>query len=675
MRDRLCGFLLIAIATSFVHAQSDSTQLRLEETVVSGSLRPVTKSASPVPIEVFSKVFFRSNPVPTVFEALQNINGVRPQVNCNVCNTGDIHINGMEGPYTMVMIDGMPIVSGLSTVYGLTGIPQSLIERVEIIKGPASTLFGSEAVGGVINVITKSPFSSPAMAAEFMETSWRERNLDVATRMGRSKLRGLIGVNVFEYDTPIDDNQDGFTDIALSQRASIFNKWTYVRPEGRVADIAGRWYQESRWGGQMHFAPEFRGGDSVYGEAIDTRRWEIIGRYQLPIVESQFLQFSFNGHEQLSDYGTTSFDAIQNIAFIQWYGISDVKQHALTYGATYRHTYYDDNTTATSLAPAVSSLPGAFVQDEIRIDDHNTLLLGLRYDHHQHHGHVWTPRFNYKWIDAASKWSARLSAGTGYRVANVFTEDHAALTGSRVVVFTEELLPEQSQNVNLNVMRNWYGQDGSVITLDATVFHTYFSNRIIPDYETDPNLIIYSNLDGNAISQGLSVNLNGNWANGLSCLLGFTAMDVNFTEGGVTSRQILTEQFSGVWRLSYAQGPWRADYTGSVVGPMLLPLLGELDPRAPESPWYSIMNVQVSRTMGRVEAYAGVKNLLNFTPPANSIARAFDPFDKQVIFGADGAAMATPDNPHALTFDPSYMYAPNQGIRGFVGIKYSLANS
>jgi iron complex outermembrane receptor protein len=73
-----------------------------------------------------------------------------------VCNTGDIHINGLEGPYTMVLIDGMPIVSSLSTVYGLAGIPNSLVKRIEVVKGPASTLYGSEAVGGVINIITKS---------------------------------------------------------------------------------------------------------------------------------------------------------------------------------------------------------------------------------------------------------------------------------------------------------------------------------------------------------------------------------------------------------------------------------------------------------------------------------------------------------------------------------------
>ncbi|CAN0605987.1 unnamed protein product, partial [Ectocarpus sp. 12 AP-2014] len=114
----------------------------LDEMVVTGTLKAVSRLESAVPVEVYKPTFLKQNPTPSIFEALQNVNGVRPQINCNVCNTGDIHINGLEGPYTLVLIDGMPIVSGLGTVYGLSGIPNSLIEQIEIVKGPASTLYG-----------------------------------------------------------------------------------------------------------------------------------------------------------------------------------------------------------------------------------------------------------------------------------------------------------------------------------------------------------------------------------------------------------------------------------------------------------------------------------------------------------------------------------------------------
>lgn len=168
----------------------------LEEVVITGTMKEVTKSESPVPVEVYSAKFFKSNPVPAIFDGLQAVNGVRPQLNCSVCNTGDIHINGLEGPYTMILIDGMPIVSGLSSVYGLSGIPQSLVERIEIVKGPASTLYGSEAVGGLINIITKNPGNAPLFSADVFGTSWGEVNADIAAKFNAGdKAQSLLSIN------------------------------------------------------------------------------------------------------------------------------------------------------------------------------------------------------------------------------------------------------------------------------------------------------------------------------------------------------------------------------------------------------------------------------------------------------------------------------------------------
>jgi outer membrane receptor for ferrienterochelin and colicins len=106
---------------------------------------------------------------------------------------------------------------------------------------------------------------------------------------------------------------------------------------------------------------------------------------------------------------------------------------------------------------------------------------------------------------------------------------------------------------------------------------------------------------------------------------------------------------------------------------MRLPLLGELDDRAEYSPWWSIQNIQLTkRFSSKWEVYSGVKNLLNFTPAANSIARSFDPFDENVVFESDGQVVPTTQNPNALTFDPTYVYAANQGIRAFLGFRYTL---
>ena len=656
------------------------TTSALDEVVVSGTMKEVSKLESAVPVEVYSKAFFRANPTPSVFESLQNVNGVRPQLNCNVCNTGDIHINGLEGPYTMILIDGMPIVSGLSTVYGLTGIPQSLIERVEVVKGPASTLYGSEAVGGLINIITKQPSSAPRASIDLFATDWGEVNTDVGLKykLG-NRVQSLLGVNYFNYQNPIDRNNDGFTDLTLQNRISVFNKINVARRDNRVFSLAGRYVYEDRWGGQMDWSDEYRGGNEIYGESIYTSRWETMGIYQLPTEELINFQFSANGHQQNSVYGSTVYLADQYIGFGQFTWNKTIGAHDLLAGTAYRYTYYDDNTPATAgndaNQPSVTHLPGVFVQDEISLNATNKVLLGLRYDYNSRHGGIFTPRINYKWNTPDRKHVLRVSVGNGYRVANVFTEDHAALTGARTVAFEGELAPETSWNANLNFVKNIYTANNTFITLDASAFYTYFTNRILPDYETDPNKIIYGNLDGFAVSQGVSLNVDAAWQNGFKVLAGVTVMDVSVEEDGERFRQLLTESVQGVWSIGYAfpRIGLTADYTGNLYGPMRLPLLGALDTRDAYSPWWSIQNIQLTKRIGNDwELYGGVKNLLNFTPAVNSIARPFDPFDKQVMFGADGQVVPTPNNPHALTFDPSYVYAANQGIRSFFGVRYTL---
>lgn len=656
----------------------------LDEVVVSGTMQEVSKLDSPVPVEVYSANFFRANPTPSIFESLQNVNGVRPQINCNVCNTGDIHINGLEGPYTMVLIDGMPIVSGLATVYGLTGIPQALIDRVEVVKGPASTLYGSEAVGGLINVITKKPESAPLVSTDFFATGWGEMNLDLGMRSNWGKnIQSLTGVNAFYYDNPIDNNGDGFTDVTLSKRISFFQKINVDRPENRLFTMAGRYVYEDRWGGEMNWTSADRGGDEVYGESIYTSRWETFGTWQLPTSETMNFQFSANGHNQNSVYGTTVYTADQYIGFGQLTWAKTVKKHGLLLGMAYRYTFYDDNTSATSdlltdkNTPSVIHLPGVFLQDEIKLTPSQSLLLGARYDYNSIHGSIFSPRVNYKLSSADKNTVFRLSAGNGFRVANVFTEDHAALTGAREVIFTEELKPEQSWNGNANLVKKIYTDKGTFIGLDGSAFYTYFTNRIIPDYETNPNQIIYSNLDGSAVSKGVSLTIDAAWPNGLTVTTGGTLMDVSIEEGGVKIRQLLTERFSGVWSVGYEffRLGLTVDYTGNVYSPMRLPLLGPLDDRPAYSPWYSIQNIQLTKKLGeKWEVYGGVKNLLNFTPAANSIARAFDPFDRGVDFAPNGSVIPSASNPNALTFDPTYVYAPNQGIRGFLGVRFTISD-
>ena len=457
---------------------------------------------------------------------------------------------------------------------------------MEIVKGPASTLYGSEAVGGLINIITKQPLNAPLLATDVFATGWGEVNADIGLkyRIGKN-AQSLLGLNYFNYQNPIDNNGDNFTDLTLQNRVSIFNKINFERKNNKLFTLAGRYVYEDRWGGEMDWTKENRGGDQVYGESIYTSRWETFGVYQLPTEVDIRFQYSANGHSQNSVYGTTIYIADQYIGFGQLTWNKDFGKHDLLVGAAYRYTHYDDNTTATLSAKdssneaSIIQLPGVFAQNEWTLNETNKLLLGFRYDINSIHGSILTPRINYKWNSRDKKNILRREAWAMAIVWPMYSQrpcrSYWRTNGGE---FKSELKPETSSNANINFVKKIYTRNNTFIGLDASAFYTYFTNRIMPDYETDPNKIIYDNLDGFSVSKGISVNADLSWKSGLKALAGVTVMDVSVEENGRRFRQLLTESVQGVWSLGYtfSRINLTVDYTGNLYGPMRLPLLGEL---------------------------------------------------------------------------------------------------
>ncbi len=641
--------------------------------VVSGTMQEVTRLQSPIPVDVYSPALFRKNPAPSVFESLSMINGVQPQINCNVCNAGDIHINGMEGPYTMVLIDGMPIVSSLSTVYGLSGIPNSMVKRIELVKGPASTLYGSEAVAGIINVITKDPLTAPRWSVDLMATSYQEYTLDVASAWKNKNLYTLTGLSYFNFSNRVDNNADNFTDVTLQNRVSVFSKLSFARKNNLPASLGLRYVYEDRWGGEMQWDRNYRGSDQVYGESIYTNRLELIGNYALPNMPHLQADLSYNYHHQDSYYGIVPYMASQHVLFSQLRWNKKAGNTDILAGLPFRYMYYDDNSVATASAdtlnpenrPHHTFLPGIFIQAETSLNSKFVILTGIRYDHHNHHGSVITPRISIKYNTAANQ-VIRLTGGSGFRVVNLFTEDHAALSGAREVIIRNALKPEQSWNVNLNYSAQHPLVNG-YLSLDASAFFTYFTNKIVGDFMTDPELIIYDNLSGYAISRGFSLNADLLLTNSVKILSGLTFMDVYQVDDEHGSRQrtpqLFAPRLSETFAISYTLPRWNitTDLTGRVTGPMHLPVVPN-DERPNMSPTFALVNLQFSKTIrNRWDLYAGIKNLLNFVPK-DPILRPFDPFDRNI----------TVDNPKGFTFDTSYNYAPVQGIRGFAGIRFTI---
>lgn len=681
------SYTLVASAIGFISAEKEievvageslTVNFELEEAivpvgdvVVTGTLVETYVKDSPVKVDVVSPHYLEKIPTANIMEVLENVNGLYQQIDCAVCGTNNIRINGMDGPYTAVLIDGMPIMSSLATVYGLNGISPALIQQVEIIKGPMSTLYGSEAMGGVINIITKNPQITPTISVNSFATSDAEYAADIGIVPTRGRFSSLLSGTLFYNDRYLDENSDNFADLTLNKRISLFGKGSLVDRAGKPRfDISARYYYEDRLGGTEAFIEDFteslRGSDQLYGETIRTNRVELVGSYHLNPEAGIRLDMAFNHHDQDSFYGSDGYDARQTTSFAQVLWPMQInEQHSLLLGSALRVQSYDDNTGSTGEYDEAGGLirnlpddriiPGVFAQYEVVPSNKIRFLSGLRLDYQEDFGVVASPRFSLK-LTPGSTTTLRLNGGTGFRIVNLFTEDHAAYTGTRATVLLENLKPERSVNATAS-LQHIIPLGANPLTIDLEGFYTYFTNKIEPNYDT-PGLILYENLDGSATTRGISLTVSQSMTDlPLTYTIGGTLMDVFVDEEGSKTPLEFAPDFQGVANLTYRLPKGFAlDYTMNLTGPMALPEYESPFERATTSPTFTIHNVQVTKDFdlpsgSLVQTYLSAENLFSYT---------------QV------APLIDPSNPFGDNFDTAYVYGPLQGRHIGLGVRLML---
>jgi outer membrane receptor for ferrienterochelin and colicins len=651
--------------------------LGLQEVVVTGTMKATYVSDSPIKVEVITAKQLETY-LPTaassIVESIQLLNGVQEVLACGVCYTNSISINGLPGPYTAVLMDGTPIYGNLAAVYGLNGIPNMIIDRFEVIKGPSSTLYGSEAVAGVINIITKDPAKQPLLSVDVMGTSHLESFGNIALAPKFKKVNGYIGLN-YAYINDFDDfNKDNFGDQINLDRYSLFTKWNVVRKSSKKFTLTGKYYYEDRRNGVEQFLQnrnykKLRGNDSIYGESIYTNRAELFGTYEFDTKANLRVDYSFSHHLQDSYYGTDFYKATQNIAFANFIWNKNAGKHDLLVGLTTRYQRYDDNTVATQQADN-QFIPGVFVQDEWRLGSRLTILGGTRLDHYRAHGLIVAPRLNVKYKPGT--WTTlRTNFGTGFRVVNLFTEDHAFVTGQRTIEIVGNLQPERSYNGSLNVNHvfTWGESQG---TIDVDGYYTYFTNKIIPDYTT-PGKIVYANTAGHAETKGIGVSVSQSFTFPLGFNIGASVQHVTQTEpneaGQLETRNIeFAPEWSGVLTANYR---WKKPqltfaYTLRLTGPMALPEVFDLDAqgnplptaRPTRSEPFAFQNVQISKDFSRqFNLYLGIQNLFNYRQQASPLVGFNDP--------------TTPAG-FSPYFDTAYAFSPLHGREVYAGVKWNV---
>lgn len=655
--------------------------LGLDEVVITGTMKETFVSASPIKIDVVTSKFLEQTTTPTnLVEAINLVNGVEEVVGCGVCFTNSISINGLPGPYTAILVDGSPLYGNLASVYGLNSIPASMIDRMEVIKGPNSTLYGSEAVAGVINIITKHPKDQPLVDVNVMGTTHGEVFGDIAisNQIGK-KLHVSNGVSVAYINIYNDENNDGFGDFVSMDRVSVFSKWQLERKENRRFSLMAKYYYEDRRNGVEEYLESrayrsIRGNDSIYGESIYTHRAEIFGSYDLPTSEKFWVDYSFSYHDQNSVYGSDFYIAQQYIGFANFIWNRKIKSHDLLAGLTGRYQWYDDNTVATSdsitgfLKGQIT--PGLFLQDDWEaIKEKLSVLGGVRLDYYQAHGPIVSPRLSFKY--KPGKWTTiRGNFGTGFKVVNLFTEDHAFVSGQREVVIKDELKPERSFNgsVNFNHIFTLGNSQGSI---DVDGFYTHFTNKIIPDYAQEGQ-IIYENTGGFASTWGVSASINHEFKFPLRSKVGFTFQRATETEpdelGVMQSTPILfASDWTGTFSFVYTLRKWKVDfaYSANITGPMQLPEIYDLDANGNELPVsrptrskpFYLDNLQITKNIAKInlKVYVGLENIMAYRQPVSPLSGTNDPS-------------------HAVGFSPkfdtSYAYGPIHGREIYAGVRW-----
>ncbi|WP_412070517.1 TonB-dependent receptor [Rubrivirga sp. IMCC43871] len=649
--------------------------------VVTGTLERMAVRDSPVKVDVVPSAFLEMTPSANVMDALERVNGLYQQIDCGVCYTNNIRINGIDGPNTAVLIDGMPVMSSLATVYGLNGISPILIRQVEVVKGPMSTLYGSEALGGVINILTKDPATAPTLSTQVFSTTHAEIAAEAAVVPLRGRTSALVSGTLFHVGDYHDNNADGFSDRPFETRLALFGKATRRDARGfERASLVGKVYSEDRAAGTERFLGDVtghRGSGSVYGESIVTRRAEVIGA--LTLRPDLTLRGSGALHDQDSFYGDIAYAATQADGFGQlvWTPATEgtgLDGHGVLVGAALRAVRYDDGSAATGLydeagallenRPDTRVVPGLFVQDDWRVSPTLRLLGGFRADYQPGHGLIPSPRVAAKW-QPSDRSTGRLSVGTGFRIVNLFTEDHSAYTGGRATLILEDLEPERSVSVAASV-QHIFGER-SPVTVDLDAFWTRFSNKLEPDYSV-PGEIRYANLDGSATTRGLAAQVQG-VVGGLRYTVAGTLLDVFVTEGGTARPLEFAPDYQGTATLAWrAPGGVAVDYTARLTGPMALPAYGPEVAAAYEaatgaplhavSPLYTVHNVQLTRDLragGRLaQLYVAVENVFDYRQSSPLVGY----YDGTPGFGA--------------TFDTAYVFGPIEGRHFGAGVRVTL---
>lgn len=644
----------------------------MEEVVIKGQQKGVIISdVDPIKTEQITQTELRKAACCDLAGCFETQTTVQPQTTNLITNSKELRILGLSGVYNQLLIDGLPMVQGLSYTYGISSVPGTLVDNIYVSKGANSVVQGFESISGQINVETKEPDDTEKLLLNGYLNNFMEKHLNANYAFQKGKWSNLTAVHTVQPANKIDRDQDDFLDLPLLTRYMIFNKWKYGndRDWGWNSRIGLRYLRERRIGGQTFFnANEDQGSSRVYGQTVNISQpeiWTKTGyrlndRHAVTLFASAFMQ------NQDSYFGTVRYQAEQrNIYGNIQYELS-YSNHNLKTGISHRHLNlresiaFTDTTLPRTYAgdyQRLENISGVFAENTMRFfDDKLTWILGVRGDHHNQFGFKLTPRTLVKY-DLRPKTILRANLGTGWRTVNLFSENIGLLVSSRDIVFAEPLNPEQAINYGINLTQKFETKDEMLSGyFSADFYRTDFQNQIFPDYLSDPRKAIVQNFTGQAISNGLQAELYINIWKRVELKTGYNYLDVYRMDGDLKQILPFNPKHKILTTLSYKPltNKFHFDMNLHWYGRQQLPNT-QANPEEFQRPDfsepYTIVNAQFTYRFKNFEVYTGCENIFNF--------RQIRP----IISWQD---------PFSLYFDTSSVWGPTRGRETYIGARFIL---
>ncbi|MGI9645554.1 MAG: TonB-dependent receptor plug domain-containing protein, partial [Ilumatobacteraceae bacterium] len=587
------------------------TQTFEEAVTVTATRRSRRLDSSPVRTEIIDRDTIAAAGARSLADAIEYTTGVRVENNCQNCNFSQIRLLGLEGPYTQILVDGQPVISSLAQVYGIEQIPARMIERIEVVKGGGSALYGSGAVGGVINIVPREAAVTSGVFEARAENGAAANGAFDWVSSDRLTFVTAFGQHDDIPDRDVDG--DGFSDVSRRQLSAGGLRASRYFDQGRAkltvdySDI-----HEARRGGNALDLPPH---EADIAESIDSRRrsasvsWSHgAGRridYRVTTAAAFTDRDSYYGAgRDPNAYGTTGntlalFDGQVNHYF---------DRHILSWGTQASRDRTEDIQPAYGRALDVAYTNRAvFVQNDWTFARGWQVLSGFRADWHSALSTgIVTPRVAVM-SSPTDALDIRVSLATGFRAPQVFDEDlHLSSVGGEIRIITLDPDLEEERATNVMAGLEWKPQAGrGQALIEVNGFHTRLTNlfhAIEQDLPETPDLELLKTNLGGASVYGLEVNLG--WGIGDEFVLqgGVVTQRARFDEAepDFGSRDFFrTPRHYGNLTGRWVRGPWEFFSGFRVTGPMKAPHYAGFiaEDRLETTPVLTTIDASVSRRL------------------------------------------------------------------------------